>query len=155
MLITVCAISCRLNPPPSAAWTELFNGRDLNGWDGDPKIWRVKDGNISGQAAQIPQNTFLIYKSSFDDFILEAKVMLVRSGSFPNSGIQYRSTVLDEQTWRVAGYQADVGDGYWGPCSMRRVGEFSGFRCPRSRGRSSRMAGISSPSSQKVSGSGT
>jgi hypothetical protein len=59
-------------------------------------------------------NTFLICPHAFDDFVLEAKWMLIEAGKFPNSGIQYRSEVRDPKTWRVAGYQADIGKGYHG-----------------------------------------
>ena len=26
----------------------LFNGKDLSGWEGNPKFWSVKDGTITG-----------------------------------------------------------------------------------------------------------
>ena len=28
----------------------LFNGRNLDGWDGNPKLWKVADGIIVGSA---------------------------------------------------------------------------------------------------------
>ena len=31
-------------------FTQIFNGKDLNGWDGDPKFWSVRDGAIVGQS---------------------------------------------------------------------------------------------------------
>jgi quinoprotein glucose dehydrogenase len=105
-------------PPLPAAdadgWIPLFNGKDLEGWDGDPEVWRVENGYISGKAPKIARNTFLIYNRSFGDFVLEAKVRLLKAGNFPNSGIQYRSVVADPKQWIVHGYQADVGDTYWG-----------------------------------------
>src|ERR1700676_3619291 len=27
-------------------WLSLFDGQTLNGWDGDPRFWSVKDGAI-------------------------------------------------------------------------------------------------------------
>ena len=27
----------------------LFNGKDLSGWNGNPKLWSVQDGAITGQ----------------------------------------------------------------------------------------------------------
>jgi hypothetical protein len=95
-------------------WISLFNGKDLTGWDGDPKIWRVENGCISGKAAKVSHNTFLIYNHPFADFELTAKCMLIKGGGFTNSGIQYRSKVIDPKEWIVGGYQADMGDGYWG-----------------------------------------
>src|SRR5207244_3423415 len=52
-------------PPPLPApdadgWISLFNGKDLAGWDGDPAVWRVENGAISGKAEKIARNTFLI-----------------------------------------------------------------------------------------------
>jgi hypothetical protein len=105
-------------PPLPAAdadgWIPLFNGKDLDGWDGDPEVWRVENGYISGKADKIARNTFLIHRRPFSDFVLEAKVRMIKAGPFPNSGIQYRSVVADPKQWIVHGYQADVGDTFWG-----------------------------------------
>ena len=92
----------------------LFNGKDLTGWDGNPKLWSVKDGAITGQTtAENPAsgNTFLIWtKGSVSDFELRCSFRLVPGDSkgFANSGIQYRSKVLDPANWVVGGYQADM-----------------------------------------------
>jgi hypothetical protein len=94
-------------------WITLFNGKDLTGWDGDPAIWKVVDGYISGKIDKVGYNTFLVFNHVFSDFILEAKYILPGGG---NSGIQYRSTVKDWKKWIVHGYQADIGKGYHGAC---------------------------------------
>lgn len=93
----------------------LFNGKDLSGWEGNPKFWSVKDGAIVGQTtATNPTqgNTFLIWRDgSVDDF--ELRVTYKIEGNNPdksgNSGIQYRSK--DAGNWVVAGYQADFETG--------------------------------------------
>ena len=103
-----------LPAPDAEGWITLFNGKDLSGWDGDPAVWKVVDGYISGKAEKVGGNTFLIYGHPFSDFVLEAKWILVKEGKFPNSGIQYRSTVKDPKKHVVHGYQADIGDGYHG-----------------------------------------
>src|SRR5262245_43378700 len=103
-----------LPAPDAEGWITLFNGKDLTGWDGDPKAWKVENGYISGKAEKVNGNTFLICPHKFDDFVLEAKWMLIKAGKFPNSGIQYRSEIRDAKNWRIAGYQADIGDGYHG-----------------------------------------
>jgi hypothetical protein len=95
-------------------WISLFDGKDLKGWYGDPKIWRVENGYISGKIDKASHNTFLIYNHPFADFELTAKCTLIKGKGFTNSGIQYRSKVLDEKKWIVGGYQADMGAGYWG-----------------------------------------
>jgi hypothetical protein len=104
----------RLPRPDARGWVRLFNGKDLKGWYGDPKVWRVQDGYILGKAAKVEHNTFLIYNHPFADFDLRAKCMLIKGKGVTNSGIQYRSRVIDPKEWIVGGYQADMGAGYWG-----------------------------------------
>ncbi|HPM84920.1 MAG TPA: DUF1080 domain-containing protein, partial [Candidatus Anammoximicrobium sp.] len=36
-------------PAEPAGMTCIFNGQDLTGWDGDPRLWSVKDGVIHGE----------------------------------------------------------------------------------------------------------
>jgi hypothetical protein len=89
----------------------LFNGENLYGWDGDPRLWSVQDGVILGstEGVQLTHNSFLITKQSFGNFILRAECKLRNH----NSGIQFRSEALPE--WVCRGYQADMaGDNYWG-----------------------------------------
>ena len=50
----------------------------------------------------------------YADFELTAQCMLIKGKGFTNSGIQYRSKVIEPREWTVAGYQADMGEGYWG-----------------------------------------
>ncbi len=86
----------------------LFNGRDLDGWTGNSELWSVRDGQIVGTTIghKLEANTFLIYQGGeFDDFRLTFKVRVEGEN---NSGVQYRSKVIDAKTWRVAGYQADI-----------------------------------------------
>ena len=86
----------------------LFNGKDLTGWDGDPKLWSVKDGMIvgitQGGRDKIRQNSFLSYEKLYSDFVLKVKVKLLNG----NSGVQFRSEQRDDYV--VAGYQADIAD---------------------------------------------
>ncbi len=90
----------------SDGWNVLFNGKDLVGWDGDPRLWSVRDGIIHGETTPenpTRNNTFLVYRGGlFGDFELNLKFRLL-SG---NSGVQYRSKEFDK--WRIAGYQADI-----------------------------------------------
>ena len=86
---------------------KLFNGTDLTGWNGNPKLWSVKDGTIQGQTtADNPTkgNTFLIYTNGeFADFELRFSYKIVGG----NSGVQYRSKVTKPDAWVVGGYQGD------------------------------------------------
>jgi len=92
----------------------VFNGKDLTGWEGNPKLWSVQDGAITGQTtAENPAkgNTFLIWTNgTVGDFELRCSFKLTPGDSkdFANSGIQYRSKVLDAANWVVGGYQADM-----------------------------------------------
>jgi 3-keto-disaccharide hydrolase len=89
----------------------LFNGKNLDGWDGDPRLWSVVDGAIQGstEGVTLEHNSFLITKRKYSNFILRAQMKLRNH----NSGIQFRSQVLPE--WVVGGYQMDASeDNYWG-----------------------------------------
>ena len=100
--------------PAEKGFLRLFNGKDLTGWDGNPKLWSVKDSAITGQTtAENPAkgNTFLIWtNSTVADFELRCSFKLVPGDAkgFANSGIQYRSKVFDPANWVVGGYQADM-----------------------------------------------
>lgn len=114
LAVAGCAIGAG---PPNALSAEerregyilLFNGKNLDGWQGDSASWSVVDGAIVGSTDGHPvqQNTFLVYKQPYADFILKAEVKLRNH----NSGIHFRSTVLDAApNWIVAGYQADFSE---------------------------------------------
>lgn len=100
-------------PPTSGEMRSLFNGENLDGWSGDPKLWSVKDGVIRGETtAENPTkgNTFLICsQAETGDFMLHVSF---RASSTNNSGIQYRSTHLTEgnasNPWVVRGYQHEI-----------------------------------------------
>ena len=93
---------------PEPGFVSLFNGKDLSGWDGDPRFWSVQDGAIVGQTTSevsTKKNTFLVYQGdTVDDFELRFSYR-VKGG---NSGIQYRSELLSK--WFVKGLQADFED---------------------------------------------
>ena len=88
----------------------LFNGKDLTGWAGNPALWSVRDGAITGVTKAEPRlthNTFLVYTNGeFADFELRLSYRIVAG----NSGIQYRSRVLRQGNFGaiVGGYQADI-----------------------------------------------
>src|ERR671912_971611 len=78
-----------------AGFEPLFDGKSLDNWDGNPKFWSVKDGTITGQTTKenpTQGNTFLVYKGGdVSDFELRFEYKIVGG----NSGVQYRSKVLD------------------------------------------------------------
>ncbi len=99
-------------------WEMIFDGKSLNNWDGDPNVWSVQDGAITGktsddEAKKLKKNTFIIWRGGeVDNFELELEYKIVNG----NSGIQYRSFELPDAKWRIGGYQADfeAGDTYSG-----------------------------------------
>jgi len=99
-------------PAEPDSMTPLFNGKDLSGWDGDPRLWSVKDGAIRGETTaqtKASGNTFLICKTArLKDFELR---LSFRCNATNNSGIQYRSKHITDKVrnkWVVRGYQHEI-----------------------------------------------
>ncbi|MCM2374739.1 3-keto-disaccharide hydrolase [Aporhodopirellula aestuarii] len=79
-----------------------------DGWTGSLSDWRVEDGVLIGTAdGSLKQNRFIVSKTPpVEDFELSVDVWVSAAG---NSGLQYRSEVLDEIGPDVmTGYQCDV-----------------------------------------------
>jgi hypothetical protein len=96
-----------LAKPDADGFIPLFNGTDLAGWEGLEDYWSVKDGVISGhETKEKSKQTFLVCTAAkFSDFELRLKYRFATPDG--NSGIQFRSKVLDPKSYRVGGYQAD------------------------------------------------
>jgi outer membrane protein assembly factor BamB len=85
----------------------LFDGKSLKGWSGDPTLWSVRDDAITGAADErLATNSFLISDERFSDFELHLKYRFLTPDG--NSGIQFRSSVIDPAHFVMAGYQANV-----------------------------------------------
>ncbi len=101
-------LSKLIAPLPETGFTPIFDGKSMDGWDGDPKFWRCENGALIGETTkenQPPQNTFLIWrKGSPANFELKLEYKLTGF----NSGIQYRSIELPDIKWAMKGYQADI-----------------------------------------------
>jgi hypothetical protein len=97
---------------PSSA-VPIFDGKTLNGWEGNLSIFRVQDGAIVGGSLgdKIVRNEFLCTTRSYRDFELRLKVKLLGDGA--NAGIQFRTKRIPNHH-EVSGYQADMGTGWWG-----------------------------------------
>ena len=114
----------------------LFDGKSLDGWDGDSNIWSVADGMIVGQTGaegpkKLTYNTFLTYKKKeFGNFVLRFDIKLSEAG---NSGMQYRSWMVPgDQPYRVNGYQADF-DGKHTYSGILYGEGFDGILCERGK----------------------
>jgi hypothetical protein len=120
----VAAIPASAQDDPVAiepGFVSLFNGKDLAGWDGDERFWRVEDGAIVGETSKenpAEHNTFLIRRDDkYGDFELRFSYQVTGF----NSGVQYRSVAQDDYV--VSGYQCDFEDRWHAP----NVDKFSGM----------------------------
>lgn len=88
---------------------DLFDGRTLDGWEGDSAHWRIEDGTILGEIAKgqsLNKNTWLVWRGGeLSDFELNVQFKLTGLPA-ANSGIQIRCQVHNVD--HVAGYQADL-----------------------------------------------
>jgi len=102
-------------PPEPEGMRKIFNGKNLDGWDGDPRLWSVKNGAIHGETTPEKRangNTFLIWQEGrTKDFQLR---LSFRCTATNNSGIQYRSKHIAQgnprNKWVVRGYQHEIRD---------------------------------------------
>lgn len=99
-----------------AAPVSLFDGKTFAGWEGDTKkTWRIEDGAIVGGSLteKVPNNEFLCTTKQYRNFELRLKFKLVGTSGKPNAGVQFRTERIPNH-FEVIGYQADLGEGYWG-----------------------------------------
>src|ERR1043166_3925100 len=109
-------LAARTNPaPPSSQAASIFDGKTLEGWEGDDKVWKVVDGAIVGGSLEgNKQHEFLTTKKSYKDFVLKLEYKLMGTEGFINSGVQIRSRRTQKPPNEMKGYQADIGKGYSG-----------------------------------------
>jgi hypothetical protein len=97
-----------------SGFKSIFNGKDLSGWEGLKEFWSVRDGAITGQTTAenvLKANTFLVWKAGQpENFELRLTFRLTPNNdkNQANSGVQYRSKIMDPATFVVGGYQADI-----------------------------------------------
>jgi hypothetical protein len=112
LLLAACVMSVSAaNSKLEAGFKSLFNGKDLTGWDGNPKLWSVQEGTITGKTGtnadnKIKHNTFLVWTNgTVSDFEFRCSYKIIGG----NSGVQYRSKILRTGEFGpiVGGYQAD------------------------------------------------
>src|SRR5262245_43320131 len=87
----------------------LFDGKTLNGWEGDPKYWKMIDGVLTGEVTPetiLQRNTFIIWRGGKPkDFELKVDYRITATG---NSGINYRSAEVPNTPFALRGYQCDI-----------------------------------------------
>lgn len=94
----------------SSGFTSMFDGKTLNGWEGDTAVWHAEDdaivGQITASSTPLKANSFLIWKEGKPgDFELTGEYQISPEG---NSGIQYRSEEVDGVPFGLRGYQFDI-----------------------------------------------
>ncbi len=119
-LLALCLTSSLLaeDKKSNASSRSIFNGKDLTGWEGDTRLWSVKEGTIRegvirGETTKENKangNTFLIWKDgTLKNFELKLQF---RCNAANNSGIQYRSRHITDgkprNKWVVRGYQHEI-----------------------------------------------
>lgn len=120
LLTTVLLMSTCCATMAADGWTDLFNGKDLEGWvqRGGKATYTVEDGCVVGTSTLNTDNTFLCTGRDYGDFILEYEFKV---DPRLNSGVQIRSQSFSspkEITWegktikvpanRVHGYQIEI-----------------------------------------------
>ena len=114
-VITIAALFAVACPAagPAAERISLFDGKSFAGWEGNLKMFRIEDGAIVGGQLKekIPSNEFLCTKKEYGDFELRVKFKVIGEGV--NAGVQFRTKRIPDHH-EVIGYQADIGQKYWG-----------------------------------------
>jgi len=103
-------------PGLEPGFLSLFDGKTLDGWQGDRKIWSVRNGAITGQTTadtKLKENNFLLWKDQVENFELRLRFR-IESG---NSGIYYHARkrpVGQTKGDPLVGTQADLdASGRW------------------------------------------
>jgi hypothetical protein len=115
-LLGTCALavlSCAANADEDDGFITLFDGKSLAGWEGNLDVFRIQDGAIVGGSLKTPvsRNEYLCTKQEYTDFELRLQFRI--RGADTNAGIQIRSQRVPDSN-EMIGYQADVGQDYWG-----------------------------------------
>lgn len=109
--LALCAFTIVANT--SDKQEALFDGSTFAGWEGNLDWFRIEDGAIVGGSLEkeVPRNEFLCTEHTYGDFELTLSFRLKGEGA--NAGVQFRTARIPNHH-EVSGYQADMGEGYWG-----------------------------------------
>ena len=112
LLIFIISMGCKVstsNPNKEKGFVNIFDGKTLNNWEGDPTYWRVENGNLVGEITPqtlLKTNSFIVWKGGEPaNFELKGEFNITEKG---NSGINYRSEKLTDIPYALKGYQADI-----------------------------------------------
>lgn len=112
-LAAVLFASSLLAAGPAEERISLFDGQSFAGWEGNLKMFRLEEGAIVGGnlKERIPNNEFLCTTKEYENFELRLKFKVLGEGV--NAGVQFRTKRIPNHN-EVIGYQADIGQKYWG-----------------------------------------
>lgn len=118
-LINLILISCTpLTQKKNSGWTDLFDGKSLNGWTAteNPSTFKIENGVIvvKGPRAHLFY-TGSVMNHDFKNFELKVRLMTLQGS---NSGI-YFHTELQESGWPSKGYEVQVNNSH---TDWRRTG---------------------------------
>src|SRR6202034_920169 len=100
-------------------FTQIFDGKTLNGWDGSSEIWHVANGALVAESSpEHPSGTTNIIWRGGQPANFELKLKVKLEGTGAKGGIQYRSQNVPPKPpvsplaqkfakWNMKGYQAD------------------------------------------------
>ena len=83
----------------------IFDGKTLAGWEGNPELWSVEDGALTGKTKgpdHLAYNQFLVWNGVVKNFELRAKIKCSAS----NSGIALTGAT---STPSFSGYRRSTG----------------------------------------------
>ena len=119
LLLFVLFASCMPSAvgQPNGKTIQLFDGKTFRGWQGDTvHTWRIQDGALVGGSLTetVPHNEFISTTESYTNYVLKLKFKLTGTEGFINGGVQFHSQRIADPPYEMTGYQADIGEGYWG-----------------------------------------
>lgn len=114
LLLAAVPVMAQGKPELEQGFVSLFDGKSLDGWEGNLDVFLVRDAAIVGGSLQqnVPRNEFLTTKREYDNYELRLQFKLL-GGDKANAGIQIRSQRIPDHH-EMIGYQADMGENWWG-----------------------------------------
>jgi len=111
LLLALCILA-PAHAAPDDGFVPIFDGKTLEGWEGDPTYWRVEQGKLVGEVTLqtlLKRNSFIIWRGGeLEDFELKIEYRVSKAG---NSGVNYRSVEVPGVPLALRGYQADIHGG--------------------------------------------
>ena len=120
-------------------WQSMYDGKSLNGWDGDKTFWRVEDGAIVAESTcEKPTGTIYLIWQGEEPADFEMKLEMKGEGAAVNSGVQYRGAITDSNRPRAGGRPPQTG--------FAQAGRLAGLHPPSPPRRSGTCSAHSSTS---------